>query len=70
MPVQVNGKLRGRIMVAADADKAAIEAAARADEKSPNCSAGQWSQRLSRAGKDGELRCEVRPFTRPLPGRH
>ncbi|HMJ77607.1 MAG TPA: class I tRNA ligase family protein, partial [Iamia sp.] len=30
LPVQVNGKVRGRITVAADADQAAIEAAARA----------------------------------------
>jgi leucyl-tRNA synthetase len=33
IPVQVLGKVRGRIVVAADADEAAIEAAARADEK-------------------------------------
>jgi leucyl-tRNA synthetase len=33
VPVQVNGKLRGRVVVPADADAAAIEAAARADEK-------------------------------------
>ncbi len=33
MPVQVNGKVRGKITVAADADKAALEAAALADEK-------------------------------------
>jgi len=33
IPVQVNGKLRGRIVVAAGADPAAMEAAARADEK-------------------------------------
>jgi leucyl-tRNA synthetase len=32
-PVQVNGKVRGRITVAADADDAAVEAAALADEK-------------------------------------
>jgi leucyl-tRNA synthetase len=32
-PVQVNGKVRGRITVAADADKATVEAAALADEK-------------------------------------
>ena len=32
-PVQVNGKVRGRITVATDADKAALEAAALADEK-------------------------------------
>lgn len=31
VPVQVNGKLRGRVRVAADADPAAMEAAARAD---------------------------------------
>ena len=33
LPVQVNGKLRSLITVAADADDAAIEAAARADDK-------------------------------------
>lgn len=32
-PVQVNGKVRGRITVAADADKAVLEAAALAEEK-------------------------------------
>ncbi|MGV0743494.1 leucine--tRNA ligase [Mycolicibacterium sp. XJ870] len=32
-PVQVNGKVRGKITVAADADKTALEAAALADEK-------------------------------------
>ncbi len=41
IPVQVNGKLRGRIMVAADADKAAMEAAARADEKIAELLAGK-----------------------------
>jgi leucyl-tRNA synthetase len=33
IPVQVNGKLRGRVVVPADADRDAIEAAARADER-------------------------------------
>ncbi len=33
LPVQVNGKLRSRITVPAEADQAAVEAAARADEK-------------------------------------
>lgn len=32
-PVQVNGKVRGRVVVAADADKDAVQAAALADEK-------------------------------------
>jgi leucyl-tRNA synthetase len=32
-PVQINGKVRGRVTVAADADAAAVEAAALADEK-------------------------------------
>jgi len=32
-PVQVNGKVRGKIVVAADSDKATLEAAALADEK-------------------------------------
>ncbi|MCB0968494.1 MAG: class I tRNA ligase family protein, partial [Ilumatobacter sp.] len=33
VPVQVNGKVRGRIVVAADADRATMEAAALADDK-------------------------------------
>ena len=33
VPVQINGKLRGRVVVAAGADRAALEAAALADEK-------------------------------------
>ena len=33
VPVQVNGKLKGRILVPADADREALEAAARSDEK-------------------------------------
>lgn len=33
LPVQVNGKVRGRITIPADADDAAVEAAARADER-------------------------------------
>ncbi|MEX2389950.1 MAG: class I tRNA ligase family protein, partial [Phycisphaeraceae bacterium] len=33
MPVQVNGKMRGKISVPADADEAAVEAAAKADPK-------------------------------------
>jgi leucyl-tRNA synthetase len=32
-PVQVNGKVRGHITVAADADRATVEAAAVADER-------------------------------------
>ena len=41
IPVQVNGKLRGRIVVAAGADQAAMEAAARADEKIAELLAGK-----------------------------
>ena len=33
IPVQINGKLRGRVVVPADADRDALEAAARADER-------------------------------------
>ncbi|MGC8644162.1 MAG: leucine--tRNA ligase, partial [Isosphaeraceae bacterium] len=33
VPVQVNGKVRGRVVVPADADRAAIESAARADQR-------------------------------------
>ncbi len=41
IPVQINGKLRGRIVVAAEADRAAMEAAARADEKIAELLAGK-----------------------------
>ena len=52
VPVQINGKLRGRIEVPAGADKAAMEAAARGDEKIAECSAARRSSRRSscRAG--------------------
>jgi leucyl-tRNA synthetase len=33
VPVQVNGKLRGKVVVPADADGAQLEAAARGDER-------------------------------------
>jgi leucyl-tRNA synthetase len=33
IPIQINGKLRGKILVATDADKTALEAAALADPK-------------------------------------
>jgi leucyl-tRNA synthetase len=33
IPVQINGKLRGRVVVAADADRALIERTAQADPK-------------------------------------
>jgi leucyl-tRNA synthetase len=41
IPVQINGKLRGRITVPAGADNAAMEAAARADEKIAELLAGK-----------------------------
>jgi leucyl-tRNA synthetase len=41
IPVQINGKLRGRIVVAAGADAATLEAAARADEKIAELLAGK-----------------------------
>jgi leucyl-tRNA synthetase len=41
IPVQINGKLRGRIVVAAGADQAILEAAARADEKIAELLAGK-----------------------------
>ncbi|HEY2840678.1 MAG TPA: leucine--tRNA ligase [Pirellulales bacterium] len=41
IPVQINGKLRGRISVAAEADAAAMEAAARADERIAELLAGK-----------------------------
>ena len=41
VPVQINGKLRGRIHVPADADQAALEAAARGDPKIAELLAGK-----------------------------
>ena len=41
IPVQVNGKLRGRVVVPAGADKAVLEAAARGDEKIAELFAGK-----------------------------
>ena len=41
IPVQVQGKLRSRIVVAADADAAALEAAAAADPKIAELLAGK-----------------------------
>ena len=45
-PVQVNGKVRGRIVVAADADKEALEAAALADEKVQGFLAGATPRKV------------------------
>ena len=41
VPVQINGKLRGRTVVPTGADRAAMEAAARADEKIAELLAGK-----------------------------
>ncbi len=45
-PVQVNGKVRGRIVVAADADKDTLEAAALADEKVQGFLAGATPRKV------------------------
>ncbi|MCV7330643.1 leucine--tRNA ligase [Mycobacterium cookii] len=45
-PVQVNGKVRGRITVAADADADAVEAAALADEKVQTSLAGATPKKV------------------------
>jgi leucyl-tRNA synthetase len=41
IPVQIQGKLRGRVVVAADADAEAMKAAAAADPKSAEQLAGR-----------------------------
>ena len=46
VPVQVNGKVRSKIVVAADADGAALEAAARADAKIAAVLAGRETKRV------------------------
>ncbi len=45
-PVQVNGKVRGRITVAADADRSSLEAAALADEKVQSFLAGATPKKV------------------------
>ena len=50
--MQVNGKLRGRVVVPADADRDAIEAAARADERAP-------ARRHDRRAHLGQHRCRA-----------
>ena len=57
IPVQVNGKLRGKVVVPADADSAGIEAAARADGTDHVPARGQDDPQGRRgAGEAGELR--------------
>ena len=65
-PIQVKGKVRARIQVAADADPAAVEAAALADERVIALLAGATSAQGRRgAGADGlDRRVSVGP--RPL----
>ena len=46
VPVQVNGKLRSKVTVAADADEKTIEAAAMADEKVQTYVAGKQVKKL------------------------
>ncbi|MCC7204225.1 MAG: class I tRNA ligase family protein [Phycisphaeraceae bacterium] len=45
-PVQVNGKLRGRVTVPADADAEAVEKAVLADEKIAGCVAGKTVKKV------------------------
>ena len=57
LPVSVNGKVRGRIIVAAGADAAALEAAARADDKVAALLDGATDpQGHRRPRQDGQLR--------------
>jgi leucyl-tRNA synthetase len=46
VPVQINGKLRGRVVVAADADAATIENAARSDERIAALLAGKTVRKV------------------------
>jgi leucyl-tRNA synthetase len=46
IPVQVNGKLRSVVRMRADADAAAMEAAARADEKVAGALEGRETRRV------------------------
>jgi leucyl-tRNA synthetase len=46
VPVQINGKLRGRITVPAEADRSALEAAARKDEKIAPLLAGRTVKKV------------------------
>ena len=57
VPVQINGKLRGRVLVPADADREAIEAAARSDEKIAALLGGKPIRKtIVVPGQAGELR--------------
>ncbi len=46
VPVQINGKLKGRILVSADADQAALEKTAREDEKVAALIAGKTVRKV------------------------
>ena len=60
VPVQINGKLRGRIQVPAEIDKAALEAAARADAEDRRAAGRQDGRQGDRgAGPDGQFRGEI-----------
>ena len=68
IPVQVNGRLRDVIRVPANADNAALEAAARASEKVKPFLEGKDDQKSHcRAEKTGELDCDVAAFGRKPP---
>ena len=51
VPVQINGKLRARVTVAADADDATLETAARSDEKVAAALAGKAVKKVVVAGR-------------------
>ena len=60
MPVQINGKLRSKITVPADADATRLEAAARADARIAELLAGKQVVKVDRrAGPAGEFCGEV-----------
>ena len=61
-PVQVNGKVRGRITVASDADRSAVEAAALGDEKVVAFLAARSQEGDRGTGPSGE----PRPLTAPI----
>ncbi len=63
VPVQVNGKVRGRISVPADADQEALEAAARADAKVAALLDGATVRKVDRRPRPhGQLRRRLTPL--------
>ena len=67
-PVQVNGKVRGHVLVAAAADAAVVEAAALADSKVQAALAGRVAEKGHRRARAPRQRRRLRPTRGTRPG--